>query len=68
MSKYRLLKFETVEKAVQADSVSMQKVLRHYTAYIYSFSKDESGINYTMADEIKSHLLQAVLKFNIRHD
>ena len=68
MSKYRLLEFETVEKAVQADSLSMQKVLRHYTAYIYSFSKDEGGINYAMADEIKSHLLQAILKFNIRHD
>ena len=68
MSKYKLLEFESVEKAVQADSVSMQKVLRHYTAHIYSFSKDENGIDYTMADEIKSHLLQAILKFNIRHD
>lgn len=67
MSKYRLLEFETVEKAVQADSLSMQKVLRHYTAYIYSFSKDEGGINYAAADEIKAHLLSAILKFNIRH-
>lgn len=66
--KYKLLKFETVEKAVQADSLAMKKVLQHYIAYIYSFSKDESGINYAMADEIKSHFLQAILKFNIWHD
>ena len=68
MSKYRLLDFEIIEKALQADSVAMQNVLNHYTAYIYSFSKDESGINYATADEIKAHLLQAILKFNIRHD
>lgn len=68
MSKYKLLDFETVEKALQADSVALQKVISHYTSYICCFCQDDGKTNYNIADEVKAHLMQAVLKFNIRHD
>ena len=52
MNKYTPPDFETIQKANAGDSAAMQKLLAHYNAYVY-------------AEEIKSRLMKAVLKFDI---
>lgn len=60
-NKYSLLSFETIEKAVTADTKAMQKVVLHYGRYIGYFAKD----NYIFSEEIKTTLMKAILKFNM---
>lgn len=60
-NKYSLLNFETIEKAVSADTKAIQKVVSHYGRYIGYFAND----NYIFSEEIKATLMKAVLKFNI---
>lgn len=60
-NKYSLLSFETIEKAVTADTKAMQKVVLHYGRYIGYFAKD----NYFFSEEIKTTLMKAILKFNM---
>ena len=60
-NKYSLLNFDTIEKAVAADTKAMRKVVSHYGGYIGYFAKD----NYVFSEEIKATLMKAVLKFNM---
>ena len=60
-NKYSHLNFETIEKAVSADTKAIQKVVSHYGRYIGYFAND----NYIFSEEIKATLMKAVLKFNI---
>ena len=60
-NKYSLLNFDTIEKAVAADTKAIQKVVSHYGRYIGYFAND----NYIFSEEIKATLMKAVLKFNI---
>ncbi len=60
-NKYRLLNFDTIEKAIAADTKAMRKVVSHYGGYIGYFAKD----NYIFSKEIKATLMKAVLKFNM---
>ena len=39
-NKYSLLNFDTIEKAVAADTKAMRKVVSHYNRYIGYFAKD----------------------------
>ena len=60
-NKYSLLNFDTIEKAVAADTKAMRKVVSHYGRYIGYFAKG----NYVFSEEIKATLMKAVLKFNM---
>ena len=60
-NKYSLLNFDTIEKAIAADTKAIQKVVSHYNGYIEYFAKD----NYVFSEEIKATLMKAVLKFNM---
>ena len=60
-NKYRLLNFDTIERAIAADTKAMRKVVSHYGGYIGYFAKD----NYIFSKEIKATLMKAVLKFNM---
>lgn len=68
MSKYKLLNIETIEKAIMGDSAAIQKVISHYTQYTRYFSKNYGVLSYDVADEIQTHLMQAILKFHIRKE
>ena len=53
-NKYSLLNFDTIEKAVAADTKAIQKVVSHYGRYIEYFSKGKYiffGRNQSNADE-----------------
>ena len=60
-NKYSLLNFETIKKAVSADTKAMRKVVLHYNGYIGYFAEN----NYAFSEEIKTTLMKAVLKFNM---
>ena len=55
-NKYSLLNFETIEKAIAADTNAMRKVVSHYSGYIGYFAKG----NYFFSEEIKATLMKAV--------
>ena len=65
MRKYNLPKFETIVKATQGDTLAMQKIVNHYIGYITYFSKENGGVNYENAEEIKLQLMKAILQFKI---
>ena len=65
MNKYTPPDFETIQKANAADSAAMQKLLAHYNAYIMFFATHNGVVNYVYAEEIKTRLMKAILKFDI---
>lgn len=65
MNKYIPPDFETIKNANAGNSGAMRKILVHYNAYITFFVKYNDVVNYVYAEEIKTKLMKAVLKFNI---
>ncbi len=65
MNRYIPPNFEIIQKSVVGDANAMQKVLAHYNAYILYFTKQNSIVNYVYAEEIRTKLMKAILKFDI---
>lgn len=65
MNRYISPEFETIENAVAADIVAMQKILAHYNAYILYFAKQNGVVDYVYAEEIRAKLMKAILNFDI---
>ena len=62
-SKYKLVPFETIEKAITGDTAALLAVQERHKAYIGRLS----GGNADMQERLNEKLLMAVMKFRLEY-
>ena len=72
--RYPKIPYDTVCKAVQGDSIAIQKILCHYRAYMMRLStysvfdqdgKETNAFDKEVFDELEIALITGILKFKI---
>ena len=62
-SKYKLLPYEIIVRAVAGEPEAVSTVIQHYTGYIKYLSYFQGSINDDIQDYLKAQLMEALPKF-----
>lgn len=63
-SKYPLLSYEQIEKAIEGDTEAMNALVRLYMPYIYVLCKGNKDIE----DMVKTKLMKAAMQFRLDYE